>query len=47
MNRLFRLAFLATAVSVLAACVLVPVGPRRGYYGPPVVVVPAAVYVRR
>lgn len=47
MKSLLRMTILVTALCVLGACVLVPVGPRRAYYGPPAVVVPAGVYVRR
>ena len=47
MNRLFRMTIVVTALCVLGACVVVPVGPRYGYYGPRAVVVPVEVYRHR
>ena len=48
MSKLLRLTLVLTCLSVLGACVLVPVGPRRAYYGPAAVVAPVGVvYVRR
>jgi hypothetical protein len=46
MSKLLRLSVIVALLSVLGACVLVPVGPRHGYYGPPAVVAPVYVRVR-
>jgi len=47
MISLLRMTIVVSALCVLGACVLVPVGPRRLYYGPPAVVAPVGVYIRR
>ena len=48
MQQLIRLTLVVTALSVLGACVLVPVGPRRGgYYERPAVFVPVGVRAYR
>lgn len=36
MKQFLRLSIIVTSLCVLGACVLVPVGPRRVYYGPAV-----------
>ncbi len=46
MSKLLRLTAVVASLCALGACVLVPVGPRHGYYGPPAVVAPVYVRVR-
>lgn len=47
MTRLVRLSLVLSVLAILGACVVVPAGPRRVYYGPPAVVQPVGVVVVR